>query len=452
MGITLLVLMNYRRKLKAVFKNEVSGKIIKNSGWLVSDKIFGMIIGVFITAITARYFGPELFGQFNYVLALVSIFTALSTLGLETLTVKYIIEKDYDEGMVLCTSFFLRIIGGIILTITSASVIQLIEPNARELHFLVLIMSFTMVVKSFEVIEYWIRAHQKAKISSVIRILVYIFTAVLKLLVVYYSGNLIHLSLVYMVDGIITGIALVIVYFKIREEKSIWRVNLHYAAKILSKCWYLILSGLMVTLYMRIDQVMLGYLIQDRSEIGYFSAAVRIAEMWYFIPMAVITAFTPVIMNKKKTDQNGYIKSVQLLYSIMAWMGICFGIVILFLSKPIIEIIYGQEYLKAATILSISIWAGTFAMLGSARSIWLICEGLQKYTLIYTFGGLLINISLNILLIPHFGSHGAAISTLVSQFATSIIILVFFKKTRISSLMIVRSFYIIFYRRRKHTE
>lgn len=421
-------------------KNDKAKKIINNSSWLVSDKIFTLLLGVFVSAITARYFGPEQFGQFNYALAFVSLFTAFSTLGLEVLTVKSLVEKEFDEGTILCTSLFLRIFGGVFLTIFTTLVIRIIEPKDYNLQIIVLIMSFSMTIKSLDVIEYWIQAHQKAKVSSIIRMVVTIITSILKILLVVLKGNLILFACIYTVDAIIISFALLIAYFKIRKSKSNWRFNLFYAKNIMSQSWYLIISGIMITLYMRLDQVMLGYMFPNKEVLGIYSAAVRIAEMWYFVPMAVITSFRPIIMSTRKINEKSYLKSLQLLYSIVTWIGICFGLIILLLSKPAITLLYGQEYIGAYRILSVSVWTGIFATIGSARSIWLLCEGLQRYSLIQTFSGLIINFTLNLFLIPRYGAYGAAIATLMAQFFANIIIFGFFKRTRISFEMVLKSF------------
>ncbi|MNI56229.1 multidrug efflux pump VmrA [compost metagenome] len=195
-----------------------------------------------------------------------------------------------------------------------------------------------------------------------------------------------------------------------------------------------------MSLYMRIDQVMLGTMMPNKDELGIFSAAVRIAEMWYFVPMAIIVSFRPVIMSKKKSNNDSYMRSVQLLYSIVAWMGIVFGVFILLFSRSIVGILYGPDYIESARILSVSIWAGTFAMLGSARGVWLVTEGLQRYSMAYIAAGCIINVSLNYLLIPSYGGYGAAIATLASQITVAIIAPAFFKPTRVSSIMMLRAF------------
>lgn len=431
---------NIARIKKNVLNSEVAVKIIKNSSWLVGDKVFTMIIGVFVTAIVARYFGPESYGQFNYALSFVTLFTALSTLGLETLTVKAIVDKEHDEGTILCTSLLLRVTGGTILTLLAMFIIKIIEPNEKNLHILVLILSLTMVFKAFEVIEYWVQAHQRSKISSIVRMISYLIIAGFKIGMVLLGGSLIHFALIYMLNVIIIGAGLIIAYFRNREQKFKWKIDITYARTILSQSWYLILSGLMVTLYMQIDKVMLGSIMPSRVEVGIYSAAVNIANLWYFIPLAIIASFNPVIMKKKKTDQESYLKSVQLLYSIVTWISILFGIFILIFSDMIISIVYGSDYIKASSILSISIWAGSFAMLGSASSTWLISEKLHRYKTIFVFSGAIVNIILNYMLIPIFGGHGAAIATLASQFTANIVTPVFFKDVRPNTVMIFKAF------------
>lgn len=425
---------------KEINKSDVVKNVIKNAGWLVGDKLFAMLIGVFVTAIIARYFGPENFGQYNYALSFVALFTAFSTLGLETLTVKSILDKDFDEGTILCTSLVLRVIGGVFLTSVAFVSIRIIEPSDQNLHILVLIMSLAMVIKALEVIEYWIQAYQKSKISSIIRMGAYVISAGLKLVLVIFKGNLVHYAIIYMFDALIIGIGLMIAYSRNKEVDYKWRFDLKYAKKILSKSWHLILSGLMVTLYMKIDQVMLGAIMPTKSEVGVYSAAVQVASMWYFVPMAIIVSFKPVIMMKKKTNQESYINSVQILYTIVTWISIAFGIFILFFSSFIIGVLYGSDFSKATNILSMSIWAGTFAMIGTASSTWLVCEGLQKYNTVFVFSGAVSNIALNILLIPTLGGYGAAIATLVSQFIANVVTPAFFKEVRVNSVMIFRAF------------
>jgi len=422
-----------------ILRSNVAKKVLENSSWLVANTIFNMILGIFVSALVARYFGPNKFGQLNYAVAFVSLFTSIASLGLETLVIKNIVNKTWDEGRVLCTSFVLRVIGGSLLTIIAYIVSKIIDPNDKLTNTLVIIISFTMILKAFEVIEYWIQAHQQSKISSIIRMLTYILISIMKLMVVFYKCSIIIYAFIYIIDAVIFGIAIAVSYFKFREIKSPLKFNIKYMKYILSQCWYLILSGLMVSLYNRIDQVMLGSMLISKTETGIYSAAVSIAEMWYFVPMAIITSFKPVIMLKKRENEESYMKSIQILYNITTFISLSFGIFITIFGKIIVGILYGTAYAKSASVLIILVWAGTFAMQGCCRSIWLVSEGLQKYSMAYTFVACLVNISLNYFLIPKYGAYGAAIATLLAQFS-NIIALSFFKKTKVSTKMILKSF------------
>lgn len=431
---------NFELSLARLKSNEVATKIINNASWLVGNNVFNMVIGVFVMALVARYLGPKNYGIYNYALAFVTLFTAFSTLGLETLSVKSIVHQDEDEGTILYTSLVLRVIGGIFLTLLASVIIRYVAPNEALVHLLVLIMSFTMIFKSLEVIEYWIQANQKSKISSLIRMGEYIFSAIIKVAFVLLGGSLLHLALIYMSDALIIGVALVIAYFKNRISFTKWKFKFQYAKYVLSQSWYLILSGLMGTIYMQIDQVMLGSMVSNKTELGVYSAATQISNMWYFVPLAVITAFKPVIIKKKLESYEKYINAMQTLYSIVAWIGILFGIFIMLFSHLIVSILYGQEFSRASNIITISVWAGTFATLGSARSVWLLIENLQKYALVYTLVGLIINVGLNFVLIPYYGGIGAAFATLLAQISANVFALAFFKRTRISSVMIIKAF------------
>jgi O-antigen/teichoic acid export membrane protein len=426
------------KSLENLYSNH--NKTINNSIWLVFDKVIMMLLGVIVTAVIARYFGPEKYGLFNYALSFVALFTSLSTLGLDTLTIKSIVQKEHDENTILFTSFVMRIIGGLLLSIIAITIINILEPNDRILHTLVIILSSSMIFKASEVIEYWVQAYQNSKMSSLIRTTAYIISTVLKIILVIFQKGIIYYGLIYLIESLVIGIGLTYVYYKNKKSSLKPIFDSRYALNILKQSWYLVLAGLMGTLYMKVDQVMLGSMMRNKGELGVYSVAVQLANLWYFIPMALITSFKPIILGKRKESHKSYINIVQIQYSIIAWIGIIFGIIITLSSDVFVLILYGDEYINASGILSVSVWAGTFAMLGTARGTWLVSEGLQKFSMYYIGFGAILNITLNLLLIPNLGGYGAAIATLASQVSVALIFPLIFKETRITVLMMIKAF------------
>src|SRR3546814_6946991 len=80
-----------------------------------------------------------------------------------------------------------------------------------------------------------------------------------------------------------------------------WSISLPLARRLLGQSWPLLLSGFAVMTYMRIDQIMLATMLDDHA-VGVFSAALRVAEVWYFIPMAITGAAFPRMLEKRTAD------------------------------------------------------------------------------------------------------------------------------------------------------
>ena len=435
--------MGYIKKTFSNIKLQYSKNrsVVKNSAWIIADKIYIMIVGVVVTALIARYFGAEQYGVFSYSLSIVTIFTAFSTLGLPVLTVKSLVDKEFSENEIMSSSLILRFIGSVLLMGLALLTITILEPNDTKYTIIVLILSLSMTFKSFEVIDYWLQTYHLAKVSSIIKIISYTLISVLKIGVIVTARNLYIYSMLYTFDALINGIFLLFAYIMLKKKNFRFKLSKVYMKYILSNSWYLIISGLMISIYMQIDKIMLGVMLTNKVQVGLYSVATQIAQMWFFIPMAIITSMQPVILNAKKTNLLIYKDKMRALYRIITILGVIFGLFIVLFSSLIINLLYGKEYAQAASILTISVWAGTFAILGSARNIWLISENLQRYTIAFMGIGAIVNVILNYTLIPLLNGYGAAIATLISQVVVVIFAPLIWKKTRTSTILIVSSLY-----------
>jgi PST family polysaccharide transporter len=166
-------------------------------------------------------------------------------------------------------------------------------------------------------------------------------------------------------------------------------------------------------LYMRIDQVMLGQMLGDHA-VGIFSAAVRVSELWYFVPMAMLSAVTPALTAAHHAEEQDYRRKLMRFIGLMFWMGVAVAVVLMLASGPLIRLLYGSAYSEAAPVLAIHAWAGVFASVGVATSPWFVNRGLLKLKMVYTLIGAFANVALNSLIIPRFEVVGAAVSTLIS--------------------------------------
>ena len=214
------------------------------------------------------------------------------------------------------------------------------------------------------------------------------------------------------------------------------------AIELLKASWPLILSGLVISVYMKIDQIMIKEMI-DVEAVGQYAAAVRISEAWYFIPMVIVSSLFPAIINAKKISKNLYHSRLQNLYDLMVWMAIIIALPMTFWNDWIVNFLYGKEYSQAGNILMIHIWAGVFVFLGVANGKRLLSENLQIFSTINTTIGAVVNVFLNYILIKKYGISGAAWATLVSYFVAAYLSLILNKKTRKSFVDLTKSIFFI---------
>jgi O-antigen/teichoic acid export membrane protein len=164
---------------------------------------------------------------------------------------------------------------------------------------------------------------------------------------------------------------------------------------------------------MRIDQVMLGQMAGDK-EVGVYSVAVRLSEVWYFIPLAIHSSVLPGIVEARAISEELLYSHLQKLYNSMAFIAYTVALPVTIMAGWVVEILYGTAYSKAGPMLALLIWAWMFASLEIVRNTFLTAMNWTRVYFATSSLGCIINIVLNYLLIPHYGGIGAAIATCVS--------------------------------------
>jgi O-antigen/teichoic acid export membrane protein len=246
-----------------------------------------------------------------------------------------------------------------------------------------------------------------------------------------------------LVDQITLAVTLYLAY---RYQKIRWFFKCfdkQVAKQLLSDSWPIILSGLVITIYMRIDQIMIKEMLGEK-EVGLYSAAVRLNEVWYFIPGMITSSLLPAIISAKRISETHYYQRIQKLYTLMVWMAIAIALPMTFLSDWIVKILYGPAYEAAGLVLAINIWTSIFVYFGSAWSKWMIIENRIKMFSLFQVNAMIWNVVLNIIFIPKFGIYGAAWSALIAASVGHIVLPLFIKSQRIALKMFVLSFFPIY--------
>ncbi|MCK0505738.1 flippase [Aromatoleum anaerobium] len=431
------------RCLPAVLRTKIEHrpnllKILGNTGWLFFDKVLRMGMGLFVGVWVARYLGPEQFGLFNYATAIVALFTAVATLGLNNIVVRDLVKNPEDASATLGTAFLLQLIGGWLAFISAVIAVTFMRPDDTTARVIVAIFGFAMVFKATDVVRYWFESKVQSKYIVWVENAAFLVFAAIKVALILGAAPLVAFVWIVLAEAALVALLLLAIYVHLGNKLGAWRYQYARAKSLLRDSWPLILSGLAAMLYMRIDQVMLGQMLGNQA-VGVYSAAARISEIWYFVPVAIVSSIFPGIVKLKAQNNDLYLSRLQKLYDSLIAISVFVALATTASSHLIVGLLYGAHYSDAATILSIQIWAGIFVTMGISRGPWIITEGLQKYTYRYIGLAMLVNIVCNSFLIPAFGAVGAAVSSIAAQATTALLAPALFAPTRVSVIMLLRS-------------
>jgi O-antigen/teichoic acid export membrane protein len=397
-------------------------------------RIFSVIfVGIWVS----RYLGPEKFGILSYALAFTTVFANVARLGLDNLVIQRLTNCRARHDLYMGTAFWMKLFGST-LTFAVMTLILLLNADISSAREYIFILGISIFFQSFEVIDYFYQAHVKSKVPSAIKMVQLLLLALFRIFLILISAKFILFIVAIVLDQIILSILMYLIYKVKGDGYFINKFHKKIAFGLMKKSWPFMINGLIIILYMRIDQLMIKQMLGD-SAVGIYSAAARLSEAFYFIPMVISSSLFPAIINSKKTNIKKYYSRLQRLYFLQIWLALFIIIFVTFSANWGIRILYGDAYIEAAPVLVISVWGSLFIFFGVVKGRWMVLENMQFYATINALVGLLINVIFNLFLIPYLGIIGAAVATLAAQFFSAIVIPVFSKKDRVSVEMFFNS-------------
>ena len=435
-------IISHLNKISKIFdkrnKSENYFLIIRNASWLTLDRIIRLggsaLIGVLIT----RYLGPEKFGILSYTTALPNLFLAFTGLGMDQIAVRELVRNEKPQNSILGTAFSIRGLGGIVSLLIALVSVSIFTGNDQFIFLLVLISSFKFLFLSFDVIDFWFQSQTASKYPIIARNTAFIVVSVLKIFLLFLKAPLIYFVIITAVEFIFASIALVIIY-KIKGNKIFeWKFDFTLAKSLLKEGFPLMIAALAASVYYNIDQIVIGNYF-SKTEVGFYSAALRLSEIWYFIPVAFYSSVFPLMTKLKDENEKLFFRRFSAIASILFWISFVFAIVMSFSSGFLINIIYGNRFSVSAQILSVHIWSCVFIFVGIAVSIWTMVNGFQYITLISCLTGAVINIILDVVLVPVYKGVGAAYATIIAYSVANYFVYFLIPKSRRIIILVTKS-------------
>ena len=349
-----------------------------------------------------------------------------------------LIKSPEKRDLILGSAILLRIGGAVLLGVGVSVGIQFGE-NDQQTLLMNGIISVGIMFQSWELVDYYFQSQVQSKYTVWAQTIQLIVVSLCKLALIFWQASLFWFVIVFSIEYVILAILYLIMYIWRVGWFPIRRCNLKYTQKLLKNSLPLLFSTIAIMIYMKIDQIMLKELVGPAS-VGIYSAAVKLCEAWYQFPVLVAGSYYPAIIGAKVNNSELYNSYLQKLYSFLVWGAIAIAIPTTLFSDWIIHNLYGNEFAKSVVILQIYAWASVFVFMGVANHKWLLIENCQKYILLTTLLGMVINIVCNIILIPLYGASGAAVASLISFGIGSYGSLLFFPRLRVAFWLATKSF------------
>lgn len=412
------------------------GQVATNAIWIIGCKLVKAILTLIVTMMTARYLGPSNYGLINYASSIVTFITPLMKLGIDATIVHAIVVDPENEGKNVGTAIVMNLVSSILCILGVISFAFVVNRDEIDTIIVCGLYSTLLFFQAIEMIQYWFQAKLLSKYSAGSMLISYVVVATCQIYFLISKKNVYWFAISHSIDYLLIAILLVILYNKLGTQKLSFSKK--HAKNLFNKGKYYIVSSMMVTIFANTDRIMLKLMI-DNEAVGYYSAATACAGMTGFVFAAIIDSIRPTVFEAKKQSEDLFCTRLAELYSIIIYGSLFISLGITIFAGIIIKIMYGDNYVPSINALRLVVWYTTFSYIGTVRNIWIVSENMQKYLWIINLSGAMMNVIINLILIPFFGIMGAAFASFFTQFFTNVIMGWIIKPIRPNNVIMKRA-------------
>ncbi|NDL62587.1 flippase [Acerihabitans arboris] len=404
--------------------------IIYNSLWIILEKFCFAGAGIISAMYIARYLGPENFGTLSYLVSIIALILPFIQLGSDNVLFNRIAKKPHSGMNLMIASLRLKLMLFIIFSIGLITWACYFLPLEHTEILLVLLAGTFFTLR--DIYKLYYDATLASKVNLVINNSVLVLFVATNLMFAWLQLSLIWFAFSLAVRSIIPYMVRKILFSREQRAKGMRhkrrlkaKYSTFYNIYLLKVGFPLAISSLAIVIYTRIDQIMLAKFMGYHA-VGIYSAALAISGGWVLVPMALITSFMSTIASERDARRAG--DRVRMLY--MITLALCAPVIVAlgFFSKDIIQLIYGDAFMDSASILLICGLTSLCSVLGTISYRIILMHSGYRFVALKMPVIALLNIGLNYHFIPLFGIKGAALSTLLSEVISLLVLNAMFKK------------------------
>ncbi|MGE3962230.1 MAG: flippase [Dehalococcoidia bacterium] len=399
----------------------LGGQVVLNSGWLIGERLLRMGLAFIVTIWVIRYLGDEDYGILAYALSVTMLVDVVATMGMRSIVVRELVEEPDREHEIIGTAVGVRIVSAVLAAAIIVGAGWAVAAGSEAFPVLV-VLSVSLPFSALGSLDLTFQAYFQSQYAVAARIGGLAVASALRVGLLVAGAPLIAFAIASAIELAGIGLAFALMYAWKRHGLLALRFDRHRARHLIVVSWPFFMSALAASVYLKVDQVML-HSFTTSAEVGQYAAAARLSEVWYFIPIAMASSLLPMLVIRRREDPRLYRSNLQRAYDINAWMAISLSFGITLLAVPGVAILYGSGFSETADILRIHTWAAPFIFMGTVLGRALIAEDRRKFELSRHASGAVLNVALNLVLMPMYGGVGAAFATVASYAFASYFVL-----------------------------
>lgn len=392
---------------------------IQNAKWIIGCKILQSLLQLIVGMLSARYLGPSNYGLISYAASLVAFMVPVMQLGMRSTLVQEYVVSPEKEGQIMGTSLVLNLVSGAACIVVVTCFAAASSAGDFITILVCAIYSLQLIFQALEMLQCWFQAKLLSKYSSLAMLGGYIIVSAYKIYLLATRKSVYWFALSHSVEFLAIGIAMIVIYKKLGEQKLSFSWGL--AGEMFSRSKYYIMATMMVMVFQNTDHVMLKLMVGD-AENGFYTAAITCLSIPQFVFMAIVDSARPMILESRKQSYNAFEEKMSGLYCIILYMALAQTLCFMLFAEVVVSLLYGKDYIEAVSVLRVLTWNSAFSYMGTVRNIWILGE--EKHSVLWKINltGALANVILNAIMIPHWGACGAAFASVLTQIFTNFIL------------------------------
>jgi O-antigen/teichoic acid export membrane protein len=389
-----------------------SRRVLGDVGIQLGGQIVNVAFGIVTTVVLVRALEATRYGEWATILAVIDLVGMVGNLGLETVAIRLATQEPEREGAWVGAAASLRLAIALPALVVFVAVLALVASDT-QMWVTGLVLSLGFLVSALSTLRIVFRLHVRNHVTVFFTTLNSVLWAGSVVAIAASGGGMVAFAVAFIVITFIVQGSLAVV--AVRTINVRWKGARELWPRLLGIGISVGVAATLTFAYGRIDQILVYELAPDSAEVGIYAAMYKILDNAGFVPMAVMVTLFPIMAGLYPADPPRLRRMMQIAIDYLSFVALGGLALTIAAAEPLVELLYGSEFTSGSTVLTILIAAFIPICIGNVAGNMVVAMDLQRRYIWLAALGLVVNVALNLVLIPEYGIEAAAWVTLATE-------------------------------------